>query len=106
MVWYPPYWEDPDSEEEEEYQWAADDAVGIAEERYPGHGVEVFASSRKRQLSEAIPRTERSNGKEDDAVRGDSDARAVPCRSTATRIPKEVPNISKYGRKRTAKMRH
>jgi hypothetical protein len=50
MVWYPPYWEDLDTEEDE-YQQVADEAVEIAEDRYQGHGFEVFASHRKRQLS-------------------------------------------------------
>ena len=96
--------EDPDTEEEDEYLRAANEALEIAEDRYPGHGCEVFVSRRRRQLSEAIPSTERSNGQEDDAVRGNSDGEgsAAPADSDE----KVTEEVSRYGRKRTAKKRY
>jgi hypothetical protein len=99
MIWYPPYWEDPDSEDEEEYQQALHEALELAEERYPSHGTAVFASNHKRHLSEAIPSTERLNSQEVDAVQVNGEGSAALADGD-DKIPEEVPSVSRYGRKR------
>jgi hypothetical protein len=67
MIWYPPYYEDPDPEEEaeevEEYAQAMFEAAEEAAVRYPGHSVGVFLPNKKgvhkRLISESTPGLER-----------------------------------------------
>jgi hypothetical protein len=60
--------------------------------------------TKKRHLSEAIPSTERLNSREDDAVQVNGEGSAALADGDE-KIPEEVPSVSRYGRKRTAKKR-
>jgi hypothetical protein len=116
MIWYPPYYEDPDPEEEAkemaEYPQLLFEGLEEAAAKYPDHVADVDVhipgekdvyipgekGVHKRGISESTPGLER----EVEGERGRA-APAVP--NDAERGDSEVPSVSRYGRQRRVKRR-